>query len=226
MASITRSLLRRWYFPGNGLRILDAGCGTGAAMTTYLAEYGSVTGCDISPLALSFSLQRGADRLLQASVLHLPFPARTFDLVASFDVLYHAAVTDDASAIRELARVLAPGGRLLLRLPAYDWLRGSHDRVIHTARRYTVSRVKRLLAAGGLTVELVSYANTVLFPIALIKRVSERMFPCKTLQSDLLLDPGSLNNLLAWLLACEAPLVKRGLLPYGLSVFAVGRQTG
>src|SRR5690348_16503149 len=88
MVSITGSLLNRWYVPNESLSILDAGCGTGAAMTTYLAEYGTVTGFDISEMALTFCRLRKAKRLARASVPHLPFASNSFDLVTSFDVLY------------------------------------------------------------------------------------------------------------------------------------------
>jgi SAM-dependent methyltransferase len=226
MASITRTLLRRWYSFNNGLRILDAGCGTGAAMTTILAGYGTVTGLDLSAIALSFSRLRGADRLLQASVTHLPFPAQIFDLITCFDVLYHADVTDDALALSEFVRILVTGGRVLLRLPAYNWLRSGHDRVIHTARRYTTIQVKDLMLRSGLIIERLTYANMFLFPAVLGKRLTERMFPRRQDRSDLLINTGSLNSVLACILELEAPLLAHSSLPFGSSIFALGRKPG
>jgi SAM-dependent methyltransferase len=223
MESITRGLLNRWYRPAQGLRILDAGCGTGAAMTTYLAEYGQVTGFDLSRIALDFCRLRSAQRLACASDVALPFASESFDLVTSFDVLYERAVSSDSLAIQESRRVLCPGGRLLLRLPAYNWLRSQHDEAVHTARRYASEQVAALLRENGFVVERLSYANMFLFPLALLKRMTEWILP-KNAASDLSLDAGRVNGVLKTILSAEAPLVARGHLPFGLSVFAVGRK--
>ncbi len=224
MEAITRSLLNRWYRTGGNLSILDAGCGTGAALTGYLTEYGAVTGFDISSIALTFCQRRKAQRLAQASVMDLPFAAKSFDLITSFDVLYERGVVDDAASLSEFSRVLVQGGQLLLRLPAYDWLRGQHDVGIHTARRYTAGEVRNLLQKTGFSVECISYANTFMFPAALIKRMFERIFPPPVDQSDLTLNAGMLNRLLQNILALEAPLVSGVGLPFGLSVIAVGKK--
>ncbi len=223
MAAITRALLNRWVHFTKP-RILDAGCGTGAAMTTYLAEYGKVTGVDLYPQALEFCRRRNAPRLARASVLNLPFAPASFELVTSFDVLYERAVPSETTALREFFRMLTPGGQLLLRLPAYDWLRGQHDKSVHTNRRYTKKLVSDLLEQSGFVVEHLSYANTFLFPLAVIKRLSERIFPPKDNQSDLALNTGRFNTVLKNILASEAPFAAHTSLPYGLSVFAVGRK--
>jgi len=223
MEAITRAMLARWYRIPSRLFILDTGCGTGAA-ATFLADYGTVTGIDIHPLALKFSRKRNLSRLARASVSALPFDSSQFDLVTSFDVLYERAVTDDLAALREFVRVLVPGGRVFLRLPAYDWLRGQHDKVVHTNKRYTANRVARLLAESGLSVERVSFANMFLFPVASLKRLGERLFPVGEENSDLDLNIGLLNGILLKILSSEAPLVATRGLPFGLSVVAVARK--
>lgn len=224
MEAITRAMLARWYRIPSRLFILDAGCGTGAAASTFLADYGTVTGIDIHPLALKFSRKRNLSRLACASVSALPFDSSQFDLVTSFDVLYERAVADDLAALREFVRVLVPGGRVFLRLPAYDWLRGQHDKVVHTNKRYTANRVEHLLAESGLSVERVSFANMFLFPVALLKRLGERLFPIGEENSDLDLNIGLLNGILLKILSSEAPLVVARGLPFGLSVVAVARK--
>jgi SAM-dependent methyltransferase len=224
MGAISCAILNRWYSAAGNLSILDAGCGTGAALTSYLAEYGTVTGFDVSTIALAFCQRRNAPRLAQASVTHLPFASKSFDLVTSFDVLYERGVADDAESLSEFSRVLVNGGRVLLRLPAYDWLRGQHDVGIHTARRYTAGEVKNLLVKTGFSLDHISYANTFMFPAALIKRMMERIRPPRIDQSDLTLNAGAFNRLLQNILTCEAPLVSRVGLPFGLSVIAVGKK--
>jgi len=223
METITRAMLNRWVQISTP-RILDAGCGTGAAMTTYLADYGKVTGVDLYPQALEFCRKRNAPRLARASVLNLPFAPASFELVTSFDVLYERAISSEGTALDEFFRVLSVGGYILLRLPAYDWLRGQHDERVHTNRRYTKKLVKELLEYSGFVVEHLSYANTFLFPLAVAKRLSEKIFPPKEDHSDLSLNAGGFNSILKNILASEAPFVVQTSLPYGLSVFAVGRK--
>ncbi len=226
MEAITRRLLERSYASGAGLRILDAGCGTGGAMTTWLGEYGTVTGCDLSGTALGYCRQRQAEQLTQAAVAQLPFAAGVFDLVTSFDVLYHQAVEDEKQVVHEMERVLVPGGRALVRVPAYDWMRGWHDRAVHTRRRYTKEEVRRLLEGTGLVVEVVTYANTLLFPLALAKRLMERLRSETRQESDIRRTGGTVNSILRWILSLEAPLAASRGLPWGLSVVAVGMKAG
>lgn len=224
METVTRALFDRWQNASTRPCILDAGCGTGSAMSAFLAEYGGVTGIDIHPLALSYCKKRGLSRLARASVHNLPFATAQFDVVTSFDVLYEKAVPNDLAALKEFARVLKEGGRLFLRLPAYDWLRGRHDETVHTNKRYTARQVADLLIRSGLRVEHVSFANMILFPLAALKRLSEKLLTVQEGHSDLNLHIGSFDNLFKNILAFEAPFVAKHGLPFGLSVVAVGRK--
>jgi SAM-dependent methyltransferase len=224
MAAISRAALRRWLPSQTNLRILDAGCGTGGAMQTFLSEYGCVIGLDLSFLALGFCRLRKARFLTCASVSDLPFASQSFDLVTSFDVLYARSVPDVLTTLKEFARVLVPGGYLLLRLPAYDWLRGRHDAAVHTARRFTVKGITGLLQCAGFTVRHRSYANTLLFPLALVKRLAEHVRPARAIDSDLVIRLGPLDRIFGALLSLEAPLVARPGLPFGLSVVAVAQR--
>ncbi|HRJ74907.1 MAG TPA: methyltransferase domain-containing protein [Anaerolineales bacterium] len=223
MEAITRKLINQHIQTKTKIKILDAGCGTGAAMTTYLKDYGEVTGIDLYPQALDFCRKRNAKHLARASVLDLPLATASFDMVTSFDVLYEKGVMHEMKALKEFFRVLTPQGKLLMRLPAYDWLRGEHDERVHTNRRYTKNLVKKLLEQSGFIVEHLSYANTILFPLAVIKRLTEKILPSKS-QSDLTLETGKFNELLKRILASEAFFVSKFGLPYGLSIFAVARK--
>lgn len=222
MQRITTTLIAHLYPDQTTLRILDAGCGTGAAMH-YLSPFGSVTGCDLSALALHLCQQRGLSCLSQSSVIRLPFDDGRFDLVTSFDVLYHRAVSDYGHALDECWRVLKVGGRVLLRLPAYNWLRGHHDEVIHTAHRFTAAELHQALNACGFVVEKLSYANTFLFPLALGKRLVERILP-KEGGSDIHSNPPWQDTFFAWFLFTEARWLVRHTFPFGLTVIAVGRK--
>jgi SAM-dependent methyltransferase len=222
MQRIITTLIAHFYPHRTDLHILDAGCGTGAAMR-YLSPFGTVIGCDLSALALDFCQQRGLLHLSQASVTRLPFSDRCFDLVISFDVLCCRAVGDYGHALGELERVLKPGGRLLLRLPAYNWLRGHHDKFVHIVHRFAAKELQQALTARGFVVEKLSYANTLLFPLALGKRlVVEKVLPSGD-ESDVHPNPIWQDTLLARFLFAEARWLVHHTLPFGLTVIAVGR---
>lgn len=223
MRQITVALLRQRYPGQPGLHILDAGCGTGGMMLA-LAPFGAVTGCDRSPLALQLCRQRGLTRLYQGDVLRLPFDNGRFDLITSFDVLYHQQVADVPTALAEFYRVLKPGGRLFLRLPAYDWLRGHHDTVIHTARRFTAAALRDTLIASQFQVEKLSYANSLLFPLALAKRLVERLRPPDGESSDISINPPWQDWLFARFLFAESRWLARSSLPFGLTVVAIAQK--
>jgi ubiquinone/menaquinone biosynthesis C-methylase UbiE len=189
----------------------------------YLADYGTVTGLDYSSEALRFCRVRKRKRLTQASVMSLPYPDATFDLVASFDVIYFLGEEDDVLSLCEFARVLVPGGRVILRLPGVPWLHGQHDVAVDVHHRYTAREVDAKLHAVGLEPEHVTYANMFLFPLAVAKRLSERFFPPQN-GSDLTLGMGPFNGLLHVVLTAEAPLVARYGLPFGLTVVALARK--
>ena len=224
MAQITRSILEIFYAPGSGLSILDAGCGTGAGLL-FLSQYGSVTGLDISPHALRYCAERGCREVARASVMALPFQEGSFDLVTSFDILYFQGIRDE-TALQETARILRPGGRLLLRVPAFDWLRGTHDARVSTAHRYSSRELSDKLVKGGFEIEFMSYANTILFPLAVLKRFTERWLLNPQQNSDIAVNVGVFSGLLRSCLVLESKLVRFWRLPFGLSVVAVAKKNG
>ena len=223
MQRITVSLVARLFPDRADLHVLDAGCGTGAAMQ-YLSDFGTVTGCDLFVEALEFCQQRHVQRLAQASVTDLPFQCDVFDLVTSFDVLCHGRVSDYSEALGEFYRVLKPGGCVLLRLPAYEWLQSHHDRMVHNGHRFTTAELHQALVDARFRVEKLSYANMLLFPLAVVKRWAERLIPVSRNTSDVRPSPPWQNRLLAPFLYLEARWLARHNLPFGLTVVAVGRK--
>jgi SAM-dependent methyltransferase len=208
------------------LRILDAGCGTGGT-TRRLRRFGSVIGVDLAWEALEPATTHDElrGRLARASIEKLPFRDGCFDVVTSFEVMYHRGVGSDACALSELRRVLKPDGWLLLRLPAHDWLRGAHDRLVHTRHRYARSEVAAKLETAGFHIERLSWANTLLFVPAVAKRLLERDDgKHAATEPDLWQPPEALNTALESLVAVEALVLTRGVaLPFGLSVLALAR---
>jgi SAM-dependent methyltransferase len=222
MASMVRNVIRKFCWQGKMLRILDAGCGTGANMG-MLADYGDVIGLDISPHAIRLSRRRGQQNVMRASVLALPFASESFDMVTSFDILYFAGI-DDQLAFREARRVLVFGGKMILRVPAFDWLRGLHDAKVSTGHRYTLNEIKEKMETNGLQVIFINYVNTILFPLILLKRLAERVLPGQT-DSDIAIDLGSLGTLFRACLIFESRVITRISVPFGVSILAVGKKS-
>jgi SAM-dependent methyltransferase len=157
-------------------------------------------------------------------VLDLTFAADSFDLAVSLDVIEHLG--DDLAALRELRRVVAPGGALLVTVPAYQWLWSGHDEINHHHRRYTRRTLQRAAEQAGWKQARTTYFNSLLLPAAIVLRVLDRVNRAKTTESslDLWVPPEPLNWLLERPLALEAALIARGgRIPAGLSLLAVFR---
>ncbi len=220
MNAIAADWLRCLPWRDGGLsRLLDAGCGAGGWLK-QLTAFGQSCGVDLHPFALRLAAAGGCRSLVRANIEALPFTANQFAVVTSLDVLYHLNVTHDEQALREFARVLRPGGWLLLRLPAYDWLRGAHDVVVHTRHRYTCREVRAKLQTAGLRPVRVTYANTILFPLIVLWRCFFRGHAA----SDVRLPSAPLNRILIGLLGAERFWLRRFNLPVGLSVLALAQK--
>jgi SAM-dependent methyltransferase len=226
MRAIAAAMLDTAYAHRRDLRILDAGCGSGGN-ALFLERYGTVVGIDLAAEALDLSGVWLSGAIARATVLAIPFADACFDLVTSFDVLYHRAVPDEQPALSEARRVLKPGGRLLIRLPAYEFLRRKHDREVHTRRRYTSGAVQTLLRTNGFVIERCSYVNSLLLPVALAQRLIERTLPeLERHDSDLDMPFAWLNEALRWPLAAEAAWLARGhSFPIGLSILCLARRS-
>jgi SAM-dependent methyltransferase len=203
-------------------RILDAGCGSGRNMVE-LGRLGTVTGVELSGTSVSLARQREAGEVIEGSVLEMPFDSDSFDLAVSLDVIEH--LEQEVDALAELRRVVAPGGSLLVTVPAYGWLWSGHDEINHHHRRYTRRSLQRVAEDAGWKQVRTTYFNSLLLPVAILLRALERL-NTKTTESslDLWVPPEPLNWLLERPLALEAALIGRGgRIPAGLSLLAVFR---
>jgi len=214
---------------GKKLRFLDLGCGTGITLTRIRDAFGvEPVGLDIEVQALEFCRQRGHTELVEGSIVSTPFEDDSFDVVTALDVVEH--LDDDVAAIREGGRVVRPGGIVLLTVPACPWLWSDHDIALHHKRRYRERQLRERIEQAGLTVESSGHFNTVLFVPAATVRLARRAasllrsgageFP----HSDVSLPPSLINTVLRRLLESERDIAARGMLPFGLSLFAVARK--
>lgn len=212
---IVWAMLRRAGLP-DAPRILDAGCGTGRNLVEY-GRLGLAEGVDVSPEAVDFCRLRGLEHVQRAALEELPFEAGRFDLVIATDVIEH--LDDDRTALTELRRVTAPGGRLVVTVPAYMWLWSRHDDSLHHKRRYTTGRLRGRMTAAGWEPQLATYFFTALLPGVALVRALRRRGDDGEGRSDLELTSPALSRLLELPSHAEAKLIERGRsLPAGVSV--------
>ncbi|PYS77437.1 MAG: methyltransferase type 11 [Acidobacteria bacterium] len=232
MREITAALLDAACAPAESRLVLDAGCGTGGNLT-WLARYagsGRVMGVDLAPDALRFCAERKHRGLAQASVTDLPFADSTFDLVTSFDVLVQLpGEAADERAMREMYRVLRPGGVAFLRVAAYRWMTSGHDRALGTQRRYTLGELVGKVERAGFKTLRATYANSLLLPVAAFRRLLLKRAGLADRGSDVKPLPPSLrwlNRALEGVLRGEASILQgsRLRLPFGLSAICVAER--
>jgi SAM-dependent methyltransferase len=205
------------------LRILDCGCGVGQNLP-MLARHGRAVGLELEPVAAAAGREFGRP-IACADITRIPFPDHAFDLAVSFDVLQ--VVEPDVAAVREMARVVRPGGRIVLTMAALDLLSGDHSEVWNECRRYTPRTARALAESAGLTVDRVSFMFASLFPIMLAVRSAQRAlrpFRERPSHSDIDVPWAPVNSALMFLLDGEAALSRYVSMPVGTSIFVVARK--
>ena len=218
---ILDTLMRSLDLPPDA-QILDAGCGSGRNMVDF-ARLGVVTGVDISDASVERARLRDVGEVVQCSITALPFADEHFDLAVCLDVIEH--IEDEQGALRELYRVVRPGGSLLIAVPAYQWLWSEHDVINHHHRRYTRGTLSAAAAQVGWETVRTTYFNTLLLPIAIVWRRLARRSHLEGPSSDLQRMPERLNLLLEFPLRFEARLIAGGgRIPAGLSLATVFRK--
>jgi len=229
MRSITSSILPPDSLPPNPLA-LDAGCGTGYNLGWLRQKYGAVvTGFDFSLHALEFCRQRGEHALIRADAALLPLPSNVYDLVLCFDVLTHLRGEPARSrALREFLRILKPGGRLLLRVPAYRFLRSGHDDAVMAYHRYGRKELGAAAAAAGFQIQRLTGANTILFPLAVFWRVLKKvgLAPDGSDVRSTTRGRDGLNTALTSVLRLESMMLRHCSFAFGLSFFLLATKTG
>ena len=180
----------------------------------------TLLGFDVIEHALRLTSDRALDaQLVCGSADQLPFEDAAFDVVLSLDVICHRTV-NDRLALEEMHRVLRMGGILIVNLPAFAFLRGSHDVAVDTARRYVRKQLAQLLTAVGFNIEKLTYWNMILLPVVAVKRWASR----GQTHSDLAPPSRLTNGTLGAIAQFEFALGRRISLPFGTSLFAIARK--
>ena len=204
-------------------RILDCGCGTGNNLR-MLREHGRAFGIDLTFSGLAYAREQGERLVARASALTLPFSADCFDLVTSFDVVY---AFDDAmaeTALREMHRILVPGGHLVLNVAALPMLRGNHSVLGGEVQRYTKAGLRAHLVRAGFSVIRLTYTNLAILPLLAGVRFAQRLRGHHASNSEMTVPWAPVNLALSGLLAAEAAALRVIDMPLGSSLLTLARK--
>ncbi len=221
---IVRSLILNFWKPkSNPAFVLDLGCGTGGSFL-LLRKFGKVIGLDASFVALQFSRKRGMEKLILGDAQILPFADNKFDLVAVLDVLEH--LDNDCQALREIWRVLKPGGAVVFTVPAFMGLWSVHDIALSHRRRYLYREIRDKVISSGFEVKRLSYAICPLLPVVFVfRKVQNLLMRNKEPATALIELPKLLNDALVALLKVEAALLPLVKFPFGVSLVGIAEKT-
>jgi SAM-dependent methyltransferase len=207
-------------------RILDCGCGTGSNLE-MLRAYGRACGFDLTSIGVRFARAHG-HRVAQASIDAIPFRGGTFDLVTSFDVFQTLPDHVERLAITEMARVLKPGGYVLLHVAALEILHGKHSVLSEEVRRYTPSRLRWIVEQGGLRIERLTFDHMSLLPLMLPVRVWHRLTAAggkvAAGEGEITVPIAPVNAALSALVSLEALALRAVNMPIGSSLMCLARK--
>ncbi len=208
-------------FAGDSKLALTVGVGftKEAEMLSRRARLVAIDLAPIDPRCREISLPA------QADATALPFKNGTFDAVFIFDVLEH--IDADTRVLEELHRVLRPMGRLLVTVPAFQFLFGLQDEVSHHKRRYRKGPLKGLVRGSGFEIDYATYFNKLLFPPIAAVRLFRRVFPADAEAGKSDFDmrlPGSIEAVLEKLFSFERHAIDRTSLPFGISILCSARR--
>lgn len=226
---------KHWWFSGrrfilsimiNGLnlprnpKILEVGCGTGGNLQ-MLARFGDVSAFEMDTNAREIALKK-TNNLYEIRGGYcpdkIPFHGQKFDLICMFDVLEH--VEQDTESLMAIKNLLKENGRILITVPAYQWLYGTHDLFLCHKRRYSAVLLHQKIIAAGYRSVRISYFNTILFPLAVMVRIKDKLLG-NTSATGTRIPPRIINNVFQKMFEAEGFLLEHFNLPFGVSLLCV-----
>ena len=216
------AIISRLALPSDA-RILEIGSGTGGNLE-MLSSFGHVSAFEMDATARAIANKKTLNQFdIRAGFCptDIPFSNEKFDLICLFDVLEH--IEDDSAALVAIKRLLSDEGKILLTVPAYQWMWSTHDEFLHHKRRYSAAELRKKSINAGLRIDKISHFNTLLFPLAAIARFKDRMLGSVSASgSSIPVEP--LNILLYKIFCTERYLLEKLSLPFGVSLLAILRS--
>jgi len=218
-----QKLISKYFPPDSKYRVCEIGCGTGGNLE-MLSQLGCVDAVELNESARQVAKSKEIKNVLGVCSGYLPdgIPlTEKYDGVFSLDVIEH--VENDLEAVKALKSLIAENGRLIVTVPAYQWLWSAHDEVNHHFRRYSKKTFLELFDSAGLKIRYVSYFNSILFPLALLSRITEKISPNKTATKTWGVKYPSVwvNALLKKIFELESIWAGKFSIPFGLSIVVV-----
>jgi len=221
-SQILSALIAAWDLAPPGGSILDVGCGTGGPLYRALRGRYRLEGIDAEPAAVEWARRQGYDEIRLGTIEEFGRGTGIRDLAMLLDVIEH--VEDDVGMLRSTATALKPGGRVLVTVPALAWLWSGHDVLAHHVRRYSKALLREHLEAAGFSCERLTFFNTWLFPLAVVKKLADKVRGASA-EHGYYDTPGPrLNRLFLRIFAAETNWLQRRTFPLGVSLLAVGRK--
>lgn len=213
--------IRRMALPPDAA-VLDTGTSTGSNLR-LCSELGfsAVEGLDLSPEAIRFCRDKGLGTVRQGDICAMPFADGHFDLVLATDVIEH--VDDDLLALREIVRVLRPGGRTLITVPAFPTLWGHQDIIGQHKRRYRLTGLADKVRSAGLTLDTAYHMNFLLFVPIWLARHLIRWLGLR-LRNENEINTPALNQILTWVFQLDVTVAPWLRPPFGVSLVLVATK--
>lgn len=203
------------------MRILDVGCSGGALLSAFKGlGFNDLWGVDVSTRSVEHARRAGLENIFIADAVQTGFPSESFDIIIASDTLEH--VSDEHRALTEWFRLLRPGGRLLIFVPAHQFLWSAHDIANHHVKRYDKKDFQTVILKAGFRIRRLGWWNfSFFFPAFFV-----RFLPSKPSGSDQLYSYGSfLNNFCYSVLRIENILLASHIqFPIGVSLFAIAEK--
>lgn len=205
--------------PSPTMKLLDVGCGTGALLEEFTKRF-DAHGIDPSQAAVEFCRKRGLMTVKVGMLKQHPV-AEKVDIMTLLDVVEH--IEDDGQLLLDAYQRITSDGYILITVPAYQWMWSNHDVVLHHKRRYSRESLRVLVKDAGFDIIHLTHFNTILFPLAVVKRLLTRFLHLRE-RDEYKVPPKLINTLMRSIFALERLVVPGFSIPFGLSLLCLAKK--